>query len=806
MTDGAPRNTLEGMLLDVGYAPSAIGGRNWLRLWIRTERGIEQVLDPHFEPYFYAMVQDPGRIEDVAKAVRKVQAGEMRVTRVDVVEEMWGLEPTRVLRVVLQHPGHTPTLREVVRKVPGVQRVLEADVPYIFRYLVDKGLRPMDGVRVSGFTREPTTGLPLASRVEAYETPEAGPLRMMAFDLEVRNPHVVPDPAKDPIVILSAVLPGERIEIVQADGLDDRPVIEAFLRLVQEVDPDVFLTYNGDNFDWPYLLARAKRHGIRLAVGRDGDEPNSHQAGPTKVVTVHGRENVDLIRIAQRDLPEVKVKTLQNVADHLGVLDKEERTIVPKDEIARYWDDPELRETLLLYAKDDAVSTWKLGESLLPLQVEFSRLIHQPLEETARMGRGRQVDCYLMVEARTRRILAPNKGGGADAEMYEGGFVLDPKEGLHENVQALDFSAMYPSIMMGYNISPDTLVEGAPPPGVEVHEAPAVGHRFRKTPEGFFTVVIKSLVTRRRALKKRLKELPRDSRERQLVDIRQQALKVLTNAVYGYMGWAQARWYSHECAEATTAWGRHLIQDVMTRAKARGIDVIYGDTDSLFVKAPVPTIEAFAKEVNASMPLELDLQERYEVIFFTGKKKRYAGLTDEDRIVVRGLEVRRGDWCALAKNLQQEVLETVLRQRDPEAAAKRVREVVRDLQEGHVPMEDLTIHKGLTMAPAQYKVKQAHVEAVLRAQEANPDYRVPVGAKVAYVVLEGREKGGKKGDDSARERTKLVAFLTPKDRIDVEWYLDKQVLPAASRILEHFGWDEGTLKGKPKQQSLTDWF
>jgi len=523
-------------------------------------------------------------------------------------------------------------------------------------------------------------------------------------------------------------------------------------------------------------------------------------------VRVGGRENVDLIRIAQRDLPEVKVKTLQNVAEHLGILDKEERTIVPKDEIARYWDDPELRPTLLAYAQDDAVSTWGLGESLLPLQVEFSRLIHQPLEETARMGRGRQVDCYLMVEARERQILAPNKGGGADAEMYEGGFVLEPKEGLHENVQALDFSAMYPSIMIGYNVSPDTLVQGEAPGGVDVFEAPEVGHKFRKTPDGFFKVIIRDLVTRRRALKRQLKELPRDSRARQLVDIRQQALKVLTNAVYGYMGWAQARWYSHECAEATTAWGRFLIRDVMTRAKERGIDVIYGDTDSLFVKAETPVIEAFAKEVNASMPLELDLQERYEVIFFTGKKKRYAGLTDEDRIVVKGLEVRRGDWCTLAKNLQQEVLETVLRRRDPEAAAKRVREVVKDLQEGRIPVEDLTIHKGLTMAPGQYKVKQAHVEAVLRAQQANPDFKVPVGAKVAYVVLADSGKKGKKGDDSARERTKLVEFLEPNDRIDVDYYLEKQVLPAATRILEHFGWSEEDLKGKPKQQTLSDWF
>ncbi|HWG92406.1 MAG TPA: DNA-directed DNA polymerase [Candidatus Thermoplasmatota archaeon] len=825
-----PPSTLEGMLLDVGYAPGGYQSRNALRLWIRTPEGIESVLDRHFEPYFWVLPKESASPGEVSEALSRLQVGDMRVVRAAVEERLWGLETRKCIRVVLQHPGHTPTLREVARKVPGVEHVLEADVPYIFRYLVDKRLRPMDGVRVTGLQRDAATGLLTAEAVEPFELQEGGALRMMAFDLEVRNPQVVPDTDKDPIVILSAVLPGKRVISITADGLDDRPVVEGFLQLVREEDPDIFLTYNGDQFDWPYLVGRAKKHGLKLEVGRDGTEPDIHQAGAKPAVRIAGRENVDLFRIAERDLPEVKVKTLQNVAEHLGIMDKEERTIVPKDEIASYWDDPELRKVLLAYALDDAVSTYGLAEAMLPLQVEIGRLIHQPLEEAARMGRGRQVDSYLMVEASVRGILAPNKGGGADAEMYEGGFVLEPKEGIHEAVQALDFSAMYPSLMIGYNISPDTYVgTDGTVADADTFVAPGVGHRFLKRPEGFFTSVLRSLVTRRKTLKKQMKELPKDSRARQLVDIRQQALKVMTNAVYGYMGWSQARWYSLETAEATTAWGRHLIQDVMAKAQQRGIEVIYGDTDSLFVRADLPVIEGFAKEVNASMPLELDLQERYEVIFFTGKKKRYAGLTEGGEIVVRGLEVRRGDWCELAKRLQREVLEIVLKARDPEAAANRVRDALRDLEEGRIPVEDLTIYKTLTMAPSQYKVRQAHVEALLRAQQENKDFRVPVGAKVGYVVLEANgnapkakapakgasksakgAKGGKstkaKEDDSARARSKLAEFVTRKDTIDVGYYRDKQVLPAAMRILEHFGYDENALKGTTKQANLSKWF
>jgi len=197
------------------------------------------------------------------------------------------------------------------------------------------------------------------------------------------------------------------------------------------------------------------------------------------------------------------------------------------------------------------------------------------------MGRGRQVESLLVAEAYKIDEIVPAKGGGSGS--YAGGFVLFPKPGVHEDVLSLDFSSMYPSIMISYNISPDTVVSPDEEP-TEFYEAPETQYRFRKHPDGFFKLILTNLIERRRAVREQMAHTDKGSRDFTILDVHQNAIKILTNAFYGYTGWHAAKWYRKECAEATTAWGRTIIQDAAERAEKHGLEVIYGDTDSLFVK------------------------------------------------------------------------------------------------------------------------------------------------------------------------------------------------------------------------------
>ena len=159
------------------------------------------------------------------------------------------------------------------------------------------------------------------------------------------------------------------------------------------------------------------------------------------------------------------------------------------------------------------------------------------------------------------------------------------------------------------------------------------------------------------------------------------------------------------------------------------------------------------------------MHEHYKAIFFTEKKKRYAGITEDGTIVVRGLEVRRGDWCALAKELQSDVIKIILERREPGAAAELVTSTIKRLRAGKIPLTKLIIYKTLTKKISSYESVQAHVRAAKRAKEYG--LAADVGAKVAYLVMKGT---GSIGDRSypaeifKQKEGKLVDTLRTRAR------------------------------------------
>jgi DNA polymerase I len=212
---------------------------------------------------------------------------------------------------------------------------------------------------------------------------------------------------------------------------------------------------------------------------------------------------------------------------------------------------------------------------------------------------------------------------------------------------------------------------------------------------------------------------------------------------------------------------------------------------------------AFIQELSTIYPIRLDVQEHYRAIFFTEKKKRYAGITQDGTIVVRGLEVRRGDWCALAKELQSDVIKIILKKREPTAAAELVTSTIKKLRAGEIPLSKLIIYKTLTKRIASYESVQAHVRAAKRAKEYG--LAADVGAKIAYFVI--------KGSGSIGDRSYPAEIFTQKDRkvldnygqeqeIDVEYYIKHQILPAVGRILNYFDYDDSQLEGQPVQSTL----
>lgn len=788
-------------LLDVNY--EMVEGAPEVRMWGISDRGERvAVLDRGFRPYFYALLSEDADPEEVKERILKMEIAKRHVLDVIAEEKKYFGQPVRVLKIVCREPPAVPKLREEVRTIRGVEDVLEADIRFYMRYMVDNDVYPcswheveVEEVEKRGWSvdRVYVAKGPPRHRPDIKGIPA---LRVYAFDIECYNPRGEPIPERDPVIVISRVYGvGSEVEerVLAAADKDDARLLREFVEDLRSLDPDVIVGYNNNRFDWPYLLERCKRKRVKLAVSRVGGQPAQSVHGHFSVV---GRANVDMYDFAE-ELYEVKVKTLENVADYLGVVPKDERTLIRGTDIYKYWDDEEKRKILLEYALEDAVSTYRIAEKFLPFAIQLASIVGLPLDQVGAASVGYRVEWHLIRQAHKFRELVPNVEERPH-ETYRGAIVLRPIPGVHENIAVLDFSSMYPNIMIKMNISPDTYVpDGVEVDPSEVNVAPEVGHRFRKEPPGFYKRVLQRLLEARRQIREEMKKLDPNSIEYRILDERQKAIKVIANATYGYCGWLGARWYKREVAEATTAWGRRLIREAISIAKRLGLEVIYGDTDSLFVRYDREKVEKFIELVEKELGFDIKIDKVYKRVFFTEAKKRYCGLLEDGRIDVVGLEAVRGDWSELAKELQEKVVEIVLKEGRPDKAVEYVREVIEKLKRGEVPLEKLVIWKTLAKRIEEYEVDAAHVRAAQLLIKAG--YRISKGDKIGYVICKG-------GGERLADRAKPYMLVESYDEIDTEYYIEKQILPAVMRILEYFGVSERQILEGGKQTSLLEFF
>ena len=768
-----------------------------VRMWGITPDGKRVVvLDRSFRPYFYVVPKDPERAKEIGDVL--IRRYKDKILNVDIVNKKYFGKPITVLKITCKLPAHVKSLRDKVKEIPGIVEVLEADIRFYMRYMLDNNVytcswNTIEVEEVPNKEKWQVDAVYLAKSTPSRANRDGIPeLRVLAFDIECYNPRGTPKPDRDPIIMIGiATNRGDRI-VLKADDLNDSRIIKEFVEFVRKFDPDVIVGYNSNGFDWTYLLERSKRLRIRLNLSRANSEPAQSVYGHFSIL---GRANVDLYDFAE-ELTEVKVKTLENVADYLGVKKKSERVLIEGAYIYKYWDDPSKRSQLEKYLLDDIESTLGLSEKFLPFAIQLSSIVGLPLDQVGSASVGFRVEWHLMRHAYEFGELIPNRIE-RPYSTYKGAIVLKPKPGIHENIAVLDFSSMYPNLMIKYNISPDTYVSPMDyKEGEDVYIAPEVGHMFRKHPDGFYRKVLRRLLEARNAIRNKLKDLKPDSPEYRVLYERQRALKVIANATYGYCGWLGARWYKREVAETTTAWGRYTIKDTIELAKKIGLKVIYGDTDSIFVIYDKAKVNKLTKLIKDKLGLEIKPDKIYVRVFFTEAKKRYCGLLTDGRIDVVGLEAVRGDWSELAKEVQEKVIEIILRENRVDRAVDYVRKVIKKLERGEIPLSKLIIWKTIGKELEEYESATAHVSAAKKLIEAG--FEVDKGDKVGYIIV--------KGSGRLSDKAMPYLFVDSFDQVDIEYYIKKQVVVSALRILEYFGIREDHLVSEKRQASLLDFF
>ncbi len=760
-------------------------------------------LERDFLPYFYAI---PGDIEKAEEGIEETdfshEGENIEVLDVERVKKKDLNQEVETLKIYTYVPPDVPKLRSEIADIEGVKECREFDIPFYKRFLVDNQIKPVTWIEIKGeeVDRE---DFDVAVDIEDIRTNVEGPemeLQTLAFDLEVYNDEIIMASFYSDgysKLLTTADIGSEDVEVVESE----KEIIERLIEVVEERDVDILTGYNTDEFDFDVLRERAQHHALELSLGRSGERMKFNRRGRFSGARLKGRMHLDLYPfIAHVVSPglDSEVLDLDSVAEEILGRRKDEMSW---EDMKESWEQKEDLERFAEYALKDSELAYELGEELIPQMLELSRIAGLIPFDACRLTYGQLTENFLLREAYARDMLALNRPTREERSRrrrigaYEGGFVYTPEAGLHNDIVLLDFRSLYPTVMVSHNISPDTLNLDGCEDRMEMED---YDFYFCQDDQGFFPELVEGLVEDRYSLKEEMENLEPDSQEYRSLDSRQQAEKILANSFYGYLGYDGARWYSRESAQATTFLGRKYIQEAINHAEEEGFEVVYGDTDSLFLKGDdiQDRIDNFLEAVNDQLPsfMELEFEGFFPRGFFTstesgeGAKKKYALMDEKGGLKITGFEQVRRDWSPVAKETQKEVLRKVL-QGEIEDAAEYVKKTVGDMKAGDVPVEKLRIYTQLTKKPENYKSTAPHVEAAKKAINRGDD--ISPGTTIDYVIT--------KGGGNISSRAELVKYA---EDYDPEYYIENQIVPASHRVLKVFDYTEDQLKGKGKQSGL----
>ncbi|KAJ7718487.1 DNA polymerase family B-domain-containing protein [Mycena maculata] len=726
----------------------------------------------------------------------------------------------------------------------------ESNLPFILRFMIDKKVVGMNWIEIPAkkYTivsdkKKSHCQLEITVRHDDFisHAPEGdwssiAPLRILSFDIECAGRKgIFPEAEEDPVIQIANMVTrqGEQkpfirnvfalnscSHIVGSQVLsfdDEEKMLQAWSDFVTKVDPDVVIGYNIAGFDFPYLLDRAKAlkafkfpylgrlKNTKTEAKDTHFSSKAYGQRDSKETKLDGRLQLDLLQFMQRE-HKLRSYTLNSVCAQFLNEQKEDvhHSVITELQNGT----SESRRRLAVYCLKDAYLPQRLLDKLMCFvnYVEMARVTGVPFNYLLSRGQSIKVLSQLFRRANDEGYVIPAlKSEGTD-EQYEGATVIEPKKGYYDvPIATLDFSSLYPSIMMAHNLCYTTLLDKSTVDRLGLvkdvdYVTTPNNDMFATTKKrkGLLPMVLEDLISARKRAKTDLKK-ETDPFKRAVLDGRQLALKISANSVYGFTGATVGKLPCLEISSSVTAYGRQMIEKTKQEVEAEycvanghshDAEVIYGDTDSVMVKFGPMDLErvmALGREaaelVTAKFvkPIKLEFEKVY-FPYLLINKKRYAGLywtrpEKYDKMDTKGIETVRRDNCRLVSTVIETCLHKMLINRDVKGAEEYTKQTISDLLQNKVDMSQLVITKAL--AKSDYAAKQAHVELAERMRKRDAGSAPALGDRVAYVIVKGM-----KGAAAYEKSEDPLYVLENNVPIDTKYYLDNQLSKPLMRIFE----------------------
>lgn len=733
-------------------------GRAFIHLFGRLQNGESFMTINEFKPYFFI------RKSDLNKAL-EIERFDYEATRLK------NFEGEVVAKIILNVPAQVKPLRNKLleQNIP----CYEADIRFEYRFMIDHLLQGSIDIQGESVKGESVDRVFVNSKLK--------PADYIPKNLKVLSIDVETDKKVEQLYSISLYTQGfQRVIIISNKKLkkaisvkDEREALLKFKELVHKLDPDVITGWNLIDFDLKFLENKFRSYNLPFLLGR-GDLKCSlrifHSFFQDSRAEFPGRVVLDGIQALKNNfigLPDYKLETASNHFLGKGKLFK---GVDRYKEIDKAYKSNQ--QLLIEYNLLDAKLAYDVlyKSTALDLSIQRSIISGMPIDRVR--ASIASLDSLYLKELRKRGFVAGTSTYDPDDEPGLGGYVMSPKPGIYDYVIVCDFKSLYPSIIRTFNIDPLSFVPGCK--GKNLVKAPN-GACFRNE-DGILPMLIQKLWVQREKARKEKNEFARF------------AIKTLMNSFYGVLGNTNCRFHNRDVSNAITYFGQHLIKLTAKKVQEMGYEVIYGDTDSIFVNLNVKNY-AEASKIGRRIPqeinefflehtqknykrknfLELEFEKVYKRFLMprtrhseAGSKKRYAGLLEDDKgkekIEFVGLEFVRRDWTNIAKVFQQELFDRVFHKKE---VADYIKKTVDEIKKGKHDKQ-LIYRKAIRKRVEQYtKTTPPHVKA---ARLLGKDLKSNL---IEYVITTA-------GPEPIQKK---------KHKIDYDHYIEKQIKPIADSVL-----------------------
>ena len=843
------------------------------------------------KPYCYTKMEYRDRAEAICNEDKKLS---LHLTnKRDLIND----QDIEVLKIVAPDPlsigGTDNSVREKVRS-------WEADIKYHENYLYDSGLIPGSYYRRKGnsivnedydisvtvkdalkrlilnnnegenkneYERIPNNDYQkhVTSWANLLNQP-VPELKRVALDIEVESEEgQMPTPREHERRIIAVGLVGtdgfkkilvlggrnsDEVEKVNTQEVElcltEKELIEKTFKVINSYP--IVITYNGDDFDLPYLYSRSQdsridpashstiqKEQVPILVKRDSFMKRGTLAEP---VRLKNAIHIDLFRTFQNR--SIQIYAFGNKYSEY-TLNTISLALLGEGKLELDSDISELSlQKLAEYCLRDADLTFRLtsfGNNLLmKLLLVISRIARSSLDDVSRFGVNQWIRGMLYYEHRKNNLLIPRreelaaKGSSSTVAIikekkYRGGLVVEPKLGIHFNVIVVDFASLYPSIIKVHNLSYETV--NCPHQECKNDASQMIAgttHWICKKNRGLTSQLIGSLRDLRvRYYKQLAREKSIGLEERLLSSVVSQAIKVILNASYGVMGAEIFPLYCLPVADATAALGRTTTYSTIEKCREIGIDVIYGDTDSLFLKNTSPTkVDEITRWARAKYGVDLEIDKTYRYVVFSELKKNYLGVLSDGTVDVKGLTGKKSHTPPFIRNAFSHMLDILSRVdsvKDFESAREKIKSILQEnaknLVSQRIPVHDLSFNVMINKSPDKYgikitpsSIKSGSIDGI-DIIEKDSHKGLPQHIKAARLLVEkGRQI--KAGGIISYVKTRTVEGVKPvelakPEEIDTDKYLETMEV-TFDQILASLNFNFKSLVGQPRQSNLDELF